>query len=293
MIDPAFFNFLKGGLVNGSYFSLIAIGFSLVYGVGGILNLSHGAYFLLTGYIALLFMPLFIGAQLYSIIIALIIITILGALSYLLFIKPMDETPTGVLLITFALGYFIQQVITVYFGLPAKLLVSLGLDGKLFLGANIFISYQRILLIISSFLVLIIFALIIKKTKFGNSIRAVSQDKEAASLMGINSKMILMSTVLIAAFLAGLAAMLYLPTDTIEPDDGFSVLTTALTCVILGGMGSLTGSVLGAYIISFASSFTVNYVPGGAGWTEFIPLILIIIILLIRPRGLFGKKEIG
>jgi len=293
MVDIAtFFNFFINGTINGAYYSLIAIGFSLVYGVGGILNLSHGAYFILTGYLALLFIPVFVGLEWITIILALILITLIGGLSYLLFIKPMEEAPTGVLLITFAFAYFIQETLKVYFRQPARTISSIGLQGIFKLGPYIQISYQNILLILASIAILIVFAIIIKKTKLGNSIRAVSQDKEAATLMGINSKMILMSTVLIAAFLASLAAILYLPTAAIEPTSGFDYLTKALTIVILGGMGSLTGSVLGAYIVGYSITFTQLYIPGGSGWAQFVPLVLIVIILLIRPLGLFGKKEI-
>jgi len=286
------FNFIINSISLGAYYSLLAIGFSLIYGVGGILNLAHGGYTILTGYLVLLFIPLFIGFEWMSIIFALIVITIIGTISYIAFIKPMEKTPTGVLLITFAIAYFIEVLLIEKFTLTPVTIYQIKVEGFLTILPDLKISYQKLILIIASILILIILALIIKFTKFGNSIRAISQDREAASLMGINTNKILMYTVSVATLLAGIAAVLALPNETLEPTQGFNFLIFALTIVILGGMGSLTGSILGAYLIAFFTVGTSVFIPQGSYFTNLVPLILIVIIILIRPRGLLGKKEI-
>ena len=138
-----------------------------------------------------------------------------------------------------------------------------------------------------------ILILIIKYSKLGKSIRAVSQDKDAAQLMGINIHRVLMVTVAFSALLAGFAATLYVPETNIVPYFGWDYLLLAMSVVILGGMGSLPGSVIGAFIISFARNFTILYIdlPYQTGFAGIIHLGIIILTLLIRPRGILGKKE--
>ena len=152
---------------------------------------------------------------------------------------------------------------------------------------------QFIFLIIASLIIVTLFALFINKSKLGKSIRAVSQDREAATLMGINSNRILLYTVMISAFLAAIAAFLYLPAAALSgPSMGWIFLTNSFAVVILGGMGSLVGSVVGAYIVGFATSFTSIFIPNGPSWAHIVPIIVIVVMLLIRPQGLFGKKEV-
>ena len=156
------------------------------------------------------------------------------------------------------------------------------------------IVHQYVWLIVISLIVVLLFAIFISKSKLGRSIRAVSQDRETATLMGINANRVTLYTVMISAFLAGLAAFLYLPGATIDgPSMGWRYLTNSFAVVILGGMGSLIGSVVGAFIIGYSISFTNIFIPKyGAAWAHLVPIFVIIIMLIIRPRGLFGKKEL-
>ena len=286
-------NMLFNGALQGAMLALISLGYSLVYGVGGIMNLAHGAYFMLTGYLFLWMIPLFVGLEWLTVVIALIIITILGGLSYILLIKPLQDSNVGVVLITFGLAFSIEQVVKIISGTEAWGIKDLTLVQ----GTSEFLGYtminQFILLIIISLVVVLSFAFFISKTKLGKSIRAVSQDREAATLMGINANRTLLYTVMISAFLAGLAAFLYLPGSGINgPSMGWSYLTSSFAVVILGGMGSLVGSVVGAFIVGYITSFTTVFIPNGPSWSHLVPLIVILIVLIIRPQGLFGKKEI-
>ncbi|MFX1575261.1 MAG: branched-chain amino acid ABC transporter permease [Promethearchaeota archaeon] len=286
-------NFLFNGTLNGAVFALIALGYSLVYGVGHIMNLAHGAYFMLTGYLLLWFLNIFPGLEMVSVIIAIIIVTIIGGLSYILLIKPLQDTSVGVVLITFGLAFFLEQYVLIISGTSTYAINNYAF----FRGYTEFLNYrminQFIFLIIMSLIVVSLFALFISKSKLGKSIRAVSQDREAATLMGINSNRILLYTVMISAFLAAIAAFLYLPAAALSgPSMGWLYLTNSFAVVILGGMGSLVGSVVGAYIVGFVTSFTSVFIPNGPSWAHIIPIIVIIIMLLIRPQGLFGKKEV-
>ncbi|MFW9896106.1 MAG: branched-chain amino acid ABC transporter permease [Candidatus Thorarchaeota archaeon] len=286
-------NFLFNGTLNGAVFSLIALGYSLVYGVGHLMNLAHGAYFMITGYFLLWFLNFTPSIPLLNVLLVLLIITIIGGLTYVLLIKPLQDTNVGVVLVTFGLAFFLEQLALIISGTTSYAINDYMIfPGTTEIGGYSMIN-QYIFLIIISLVIVSSFALFINKSKLGKSIRAVSQDREAATLMGINANRILFYTVMISAFLAGIAAILYLPAAAINgPSMGWTFLTNSFAVVILGGMGSLVGSVVGAYIVGFVTSFTNLFIPNGPSWAHLVPIIVIVIMLLIRPQGLFGKKEV-
>ncbi len=195
-------NFLFNGTLNGAILSLIALGYSLTYGVGHIMDLANGAYVMTTGYLLLWFLKLMPGLEIVSVIIAVITVTIIGGLSYLLLIKPMQETPVGAVLITFALAFFIEQFILIIYGTESYSITNYIVIGGFSEVFEFRMINQFIFLIIVSLIIVSLFALFINKSKLGKSIRAVSQDREAASLMGINSNRTLLYTLMISAFLA-------------------------------------------------------------------------------------------
>ncbi len=289
-------NMLFNGTLTGAVYALIAMGYSLVYGVGGVMNLSHGAYFMLTGYLLLWMLqtPFFIGLEWLTVVFALIIITVIGGLTFLLLVKPLQDSHIAVVIATFGLAFLFEQIVMIS---PSGTEVwSIG-QLRLFQGYTMVFGYpiihQYVFLIVMSIVIVLLFALFINKSKLGKSIRAVSQDREAAGLMGINANRILLYTVMISALLAGLAAFLYLPGASLDgPAMGWGYLLNSFAVVILGGMGSLIGSVVGAFIVGYVISFTNVFVPYGPSWAHLVPIIIIIVILLIRPQGLFGKKEL-
>ncbi|MFX1280756.1 MAG: branched-chain amino acid ABC transporter permease [Promethearchaeota archaeon] len=286
-------NFLFNGTVNGAVFSLVALGYSLTYGVGHIMNLAHGAFFMMTGYM-LFWFPSFLPEIPWLIaIIVVAFITIIGGISYILLIKPLQDTNVGVVLITFGLAFFFQEYVFALSGTTSRSVKEYKIfDGVLETPSFSYIN-QFIFLIIASLIIVTAFALFINKSKLGKSIRAVSQDKEAASLMGINANRVLLYTLMISSFLVSIAAVLYLPAASLDgPAMGWGYLTNSFAVVILGGMGSLVGSVVGAYIVGYVTSFTSVFIPNGPSWAHLVPIIVIVVMLLIRPQGLFGKKEL-
>ncbi|MFW9937579.1 MAG: branched-chain amino acid ABC transporter permease [Candidatus Thorarchaeota archaeon] len=279
------------GLVQGSILALLALGLSLVYGVGGILNLAHGSFYLLATYLFYWFYK-YLGQAgiLIGIIMALIVTTIVGGVAYLVLIKPLQDTHVGVVLITFGIAFFFEQFVKlvpwsdeIFHTIPFLIQGSLRFMGVPF-------PAHYVLLIIFSLIIVSIVALFIKKSKLGKSIRAVSQDSEAAQLVGINSNRILMYTVMISAFLTAVAAVLYVPADFVAPHLGWTILTSSFAVVVLGGMGSLVGSVVGAYIIGYTTMITSYLIDPTV--SSIIPIIIIVLMLVIRPRGIFGKKEL-
>ena len=277
------------GTVHGAVVSLLAIGLSLVYGVGGVMNLAHGAFYLVSGYIFYWVVVYANLGLLWGIIIVLITALIIGAVSYLLCIKPLLKSPIGVLMITFAIAFFFQALILVIIGIGSPLLMDPLIEGSITIFGVTF-GAQNILIIILSLTIVVLVTLFISKTKLGKSIRAVAQDREAATIMGINADRILMYVVMISALLAGFAAILNVPREYISPYVGWSILIESFAVVILGGMGSLPGSVVGSFILGYATSIC-NYVIDPS-FAPLIPGIIIIIVLVVRPQGIFGKKEI-
>ena len=152
---------------------------------------------------------------------------------------------------------------------------------------------QYILIMIVAAVIISCLTLFIKKSKLGKSIRAVSQDNEAAQLMGINVNFMLMFTIVLSAFLAGVAAVLYVPVIPILPTDGWHYLLMSMSVVILGGLGSLPGSVIGAFVISYTRFITFYYIDiqYQLAFSGVIHLVVIVIMLIVRPRGILGKKQ--
>ena len=274
------------GLVQGSLLALLALGFSLVYGVGGLLNLAHGAFFLMTAYIMYWTIPFF-GLYIAAII-GLVAIVGIGAITYWGLIEPLQDTPLGVVLVTFALAFFFEQFVK-FFGDPRTHYIAPYIRGSVeILGVNL--QLQLILLIVGSIFLVTIVTVFINKSTIGKSIRAVSQDYEAAQLMGINKDMILMLSVMLSALLVGFAAILYAPGNFIAPRIGWGYLILAFSVTIFGGMGSIPGSIIGAYIMGFATTFTDYFIS--PAFSELIPIVVILVMLLVRPQGLLGKEEL-
>jgi branched-chain amino acid transport system permease protein len=274
------------GLVQGSLLALLALGFSLVYGVGGILNLAHGAFYLVAAYVMFWTIP-YVG--LYpAAIIAIIAVVGIGAITYLGLVEPLEETPLGVVLVTFALAFFLEQFVKFFGGTRTHYIIPIVPGSTEILGINL--QNQLILLIIGSIALVSIVTVFINKSTIGKSIRAVSQDYEAAQLMGINKNMILMVSMMLSALLVGFAAIFYAPGNFIAPRIGWGILISAFAVTIFGGMGSIPGSIIGAYIMGYATTFT-DYLISPA-FSELIPIVVILLMLLIRPQGLLGKEEL-
>jgi branched-chain amino acid transport system permease protein len=281
-------NVLILGTVQGAVLALLGLGFSLVYGVGGILNLGHGAFYLITSYIFFITYRLLALDLLISIIFSLTISVIVGGIVYLALIKPLQDSHIGVVIVTFSFAVFMQEFVKVLAGIRPQY-ISPFISGSVeFLGITF--PIQFVFVIFGSLILVLIVGLFISKTKIGKSIRAVSQDREAALLMGINADRILMITLMLSALLAGMAAVLYAPTYAITVDMGWSFLLSAFAVSVFGGMGSISGCILGGFIMGYAKTFCSVYISPALA--TLFPLIIIVIMLLFRPQGLLGKKEV-
>jgi branched-chain amino acid transport system permease protein len=307
-ILPSIVEILVFGSSLALILTLISLGYSLVYGVGHIINLSHGMFYFLTGYLIFVFSNFqYLDLEFpVAVMLSLIIITGVGALTYLTLIKPFRDNEIMVLIATFSLGYLIFNLVL----LLENLLNINPIPGYIYLEDQIYIpgfidifgihlTYYRIFISIISVVLVALVILFINKTRFGKAIRAVSQDQDAARLMGINLNGILLLTVTLSALLAGIAAFLYVPEDPMLMDTGWEFLLLSMSVVILGGMGSIPGTVLGAFVLSYGVYFCKNFINEWVLMATGVALpldgifhlIIIIIMLMVRPRGILGKKE--
>ena len=275
------------GTVQGALLALLSLGFSLVYGVGGLLNLAHGAFFLITAY-TIYWMITFFGFGFWiAAIVGLGVVLGVAAFTYLGLMKPLQESQIGIVLVTFALAFFFEQLARFYSSKTRYIVPPIPGIINIF-GVNL--SAQLLALVIVSIILVTLVTLFINKSTIGKTIRAVSQDVEAAKLVGINTDMVLMTSVMISALLVGVAAILYAPGNFIAPRIGWGYLLLAFAVTIFGGMGSIPGSILGSFILGYASTFT-DYVISPS-LSSIIPIVVILVMLLVRPQGLLGKKEL-
>jgi branched-chain amino acid transport system permease protein len=273
-------------LVNGSVYALLAAGLTLVFGVGRLINLAHTAFFVLAGYILYSFTRLLGWGPLPSIAVTVLGTALVGVLAYRFIIDRVRQHPQAVLLITVALAMLIQEILYWGFGDYYRTSPTLIPGVTKILGTSV--SNEYLLIIGVMVAVMIILSLLLAKTKLGTAVRATANDAEVASLMGISVSRTLMITMGIATALAGLAASLVGSLWIVYPVAWMEPLTTVLIIVVLGGLGSLKGSVIAAYLMALAELLAYNFVPNGNFLAKPFMLLVLVIVLVVRPGGLFG-----
>ena len=273
-------------LVNGSVYALLAAGMSLLFGVGRIINLAHTAFFVLAGYSMYYFMRALDWGALPSIAITVVGVTLVGLLAYRFLINRVRQHQQVVLLITVALAMAIQEILLALFGEYYRSSPDLIPGVTVIFGNRV--QNQYLLIIGAVVAILIILSLLLSKTKLGTAVRATANDAEIASLMGINVSRTLMITMGIATGLAAVAAVLVSSSWIIYPMIWMQPLTMVLVIVVLGGLGSIKGSFIGAYMIALAEVLAIRFVPSGAYLAMPLMLLVLVIVLVVRPGGLFG-----
>ncbi|MDY7037469.1 MAG: branched-chain amino acid ABC transporter permease [Thermodesulfobacteriota bacterium] len=279
-------NILINGLVAGGIYALLAIGFALIFGVGRILNMSHTAFYMLTGFLVFIATSLLGLPLLLSTIMAIVISSLVGVGCYKLFIDRVREHETAVIIVTVALALLFQEIFLLAFsgqyrGVPSFISGFAEIAGNR-------ISYQHLIAIATSVVTLIGVWLLLSKTKLGNAIRAVAQDREIASLMGIDVSQICMITMGISITIAGVAASVSASIYLVSPLMWMHPLVIILAAVVLGGLGSLKGSIFGAFLLGFAETAVVFLIQEGGFLKGSISLSVMVLVMLLKPEGLFG-----
>lgn len=277
---------LINGLIRGGIYALLAVGFSLIFGVARMINLAHTSFYMLAAYAiysAFHFLGLSPVAASFP---ALVATTLVAVGTYKLFIDRVREHHVTVMLITLALAMIFQEFMLLAFGghyLGAPTFIAGGTE---ILGVRV--SYQHILTLGVVVVILLAVWALLSRTRLGVAIRAVAQDSEIANLMGINVSRMLLITMAIASALAAISGIVVAPTLVLEPAMWTHPLIMIMAIVVLGGLGSVKGSFIGAFIIGFVEVMVVFLVPAGAFLKGAIALVVMVVILLVRPEGLFG-----
>ncbi|MBK6539470.1 MAG: branched-chain amino acid ABC transporter permease [Ignavibacteria bacterium] len=288
---------LINGLSLGSIYALIALGYTMVYGILKFINFAHGEIFMLGAYSGF-YLANSLGVKSPSIpmallimLLAMIITACIGVIIEKLAYKPLRNSSKLTVLITaIGVSLFLQYTGQLLFGADPKSFPTI-IENVSFNVYGATIGSNQIVVLVSSTLLMIALRVIVMKTKMGIAIRAVSNNLTAASLMGININNVISFTFIIGSALAGAAGILYsINYPSIDPLMGMLPGLKAFIAAVLGGIGNFPGASVGGLIIGLVETFTVGYLS--PTYRDAIAFAILIIILLVKPTGLFGKKEI-
>jgi branched-chain amino acid transport system permease protein len=282
----AIFTLLIYTVLTGSVYGIIALGFSLVFGIAGVLNLMHGVYYMISGYFVYTFYMIF-NDMITAVSLAIICTTVSGALSYII-IHPAIKSPFRTLLTTFAMGGAISEILFIIYGVTTYGIPNILPGGLLIF--NVPVIKQAVFAAAVALTVFAIFIIFLNRSNIGRSMRAVAQNEDVARLCGIDIRVVKFTTFTIAAFLSGIAGALYLPLQSLNPGVWMNITVLSFVIVVLGGMGSLKGLLISAYIIAFVEYATVLSFAEGSYIKTGVYLLIMVLILMLRPQGLFGKN---
>jgi len=276
------------GIVNSVKFALIAVGFTLVYGVSRLPNFAHGALYILMGYISWTFLNSLGINYAVAILLALIITALVGGAIYQFFLIRVRGMPASEIIASFAIGLAIMEVLRWKFPVGEVYIIPTFIEGVADI-AGVPIDWQRLIIIGGGLAVVAFLWLFTHYTRVGLALRAIAQDERAAMMLGIDSDRTAVIALALGSALAGIAAVAILPLGNISAEAGYSVLIYAIAVCIIGGLGSWTGAIMGAFLLGFAQILTVAY--AAPQWQMVVIFFAIILTLILRPSGLLGKQK--
>ena len=283
--------YLINGISIGAVYAIIALGYTMVYGIAKMLNFAHGDIIMVGAYISFC-VTNYLGLPAWvSVIAAMAVCTILGVVIEALAYKPLRGTPSFAVLITaIGVSYFLQNAAQLIWSSSTKNFTSIVtmkpislMDGKLV------ITGEVLLTVVTSILVMVGLSLFTGKTRTGKAMRAVAEDRDAAQLMGINVNRTISTTFAIGSALAAVAGVLLCSTvPTLMPTTGSMPGIRAFTAAVFGGIGSIPGAMLGGILLGIIETFSKAYLS--TQFSDAIVFSVLIIILLVKPAGLLGKQ---
>jgi branched-chain amino acid transport system permease protein len=274
------------GLLAGAYYLLIALGLTLIFSLGGLVNLAHGAFYALGAYFAVKLADAvgFAGA----LVLSPVAVALVGlVVERFLFRRFYREDPALGLLLTFGLAMVAEQALRWIFGAsPIPFSIPPALKGQVFLGDFVYSKYRLVMLAVAVAAVAGLW-LLLRKTPFGRVVRAGVQNPDMVAALGISLVPYMATVVALAVALAALAGVLLAAISGVHPAMGAEILTASFVVVVIGGLGSFWGVVLAALIVGVVRGLTVYFYPSAA---EASMYLLMLLVLLFRPRGLFGER---
>ena len=283
-----FLSYLISGLGLGSVYAIIALGYSMVYGIAKMLNFAHGDVIMIGAFAAYFAIGSFNLPALVAVLFSVIVCTVLGVVIERLAYKPLRHASSlSVLITAIGVSYFLQNAAMLMWGTDTKFFPTL-LSGNLEIG-GLSIPWLTLLTIAVCILIMVLLTLFINRTKTGRAMRACSEDKGASSLMGINVNKIISITFAIGSGLAAIAAVLLCATyPSVYPTLGSMPGIKAFTAAVFGGIGSIPGAFLGGLLLGVIENISKASIS--AQLSDAIVFAVLIVVLLIKPTGLLGKK---
>jgi branched-chain amino acid transport system permease protein len=301
-----FIQLTLNGLTLGSVYALIALGYSLVYGILKLLNFAHGDVFMVgsfIGYGALQLLggstnpkvPLWLLLVLVTLA-AMVGCALLGVAIERFAYRPLRDAPRIAPLIS-ALGvsFFLAYSVQLMFGAQQRDYDAFALGGgTLFVSGfdigNVRVPLLRIIIIVSAFVLMLVLWVLVTRTRIGKAMRATSHDREAAAMMGINIDRVIVFAFVLGSALAGAAGVLFALRAPTVATIGFIAGLKGFTAAVIGGIGSIPGAMAGGLILGLAEAFTQGYIS--TRWSDLLVFVILILFMLFRPQGLFGKPDI-
>jgi len=284
-----FLNYLISGLSLGSIYAIIALGYTMVYGIAKMLNFAHGDVIMVGGYISFCAFTYLDLPVILSVILAMIVCTVLGIVIEGLAYKPLRQaTSLAVLITAIGVSYFLQNSALLIWGASPKVYTPV-VNGQLVLfGGDLKISYVTLLTVAACVVIMLILTWFTSKTRMGKAMRACSEDKGAAQLMGINVNRTISTTFAIGSALAAVAGVLLCSfSPSLMPTTGSMPGIKAFTAAVFGGIGSIPGALLGGILLGIIESLAKAYIS--TQMANAILFAVLIVVLLVRPAGLLGK----
>ena len=283
--------YLINGISIGSVYAIIALGYTMVYGIAKMLNFAHGDIIMVGAYISFCVTNYLGLPAVVSVLAAMAVCTLLGIVIEKLAYMPLRGTPSLAVLITaIGVSYFLQNGAQLIWGSAPKNYASIVPLKPIFLaGGDLVITGEVIVTILASALIMVGLTLFTTKTKIGKAMRAVSEDRAAAQLMGISVNNTISMTFAIGSALAAIAGVLLCSTvPTLQPTTGAMPGIRAFTAAVFGGIGSIPGAMLGGILLGIIETFSKAYIS--TQFSDAIVFSVLIIILLVKPAGLLGKQ---
>ncbi len=291
---------LINGLVIGSTYALVTIGFNMVYGVLELTNFAHSSFYMLAAYIGqFILLKFFMNisvpiALIITFLTSIIITASLGALMDKIALEPIrikKGAPISSLISTVGVQTIINNSVLLIFGTVPLYFPDLLKLGKFTIYGGTVVQWIQVLILIMTLIIMLVLTFIVTRTRLGKSMRAISQNQVAARLMGININRVITLTFFIGTTVAGISglmvAMYYQRVDTLM---GASVGLKSFAAAVLGGMGSLPGAAVGGLLIGLLETLFAAYIS--SGYRDIVAFVILILVLLIRPSGLMGKKSV-
>ena len=285
----SFLNYLVSGLSLGSVYAIIALGYTMVYGIAKMLNFAHGDVIMVGAYVCFFAFTRYGLNPFLSVILAMLVCTCLGIVIEKLAYKPLRAAPSLAVLITaIGVSYLLQNLALLFWSSNPKVFNSIIPNESIEIG-GLTVSYITILTIVVCIVIMILLTTFINKTKLGKAMRAVSEDKGAAQLMGIDVNTTISVTFAIGSGLAAIAGVLLCSAyPNLTPTTGSMPGIKAFTAAVFGGIGSIPGAMLGGVLLGVIEIFGKAYIS--TQLSDAIVFAVLIIVLLVKPTGLLGHK---